>query len=239
MARRAQSAVLAAVLVCIQQAKLQIGRETPVPLIVIDTYNQTLGAGSDENGAATAGAYTANMRLLLQAFPGATVVAIHHPGANGTRERGSTALRNNVDFSLALTRSPRELTTRIVVAKMKNGANDGGLLLRFARKSDSLGVIATLPLKAEASSNQGFTWTASRISVLRAIQAASLRGEWLRATAWWAAAGESHSNFDSVRGELNRLDLLNIRGKSRQYEYQLNQAGLDFAADQNELSIAA
>lgn len=216
----------------IHQAKAQVGSATPVALVVLDTLNQTLGSGSDENSASVAGAYTANMRLLRQAFPGSAVTTIHHPSAGGTRERGSTALRNNVDFSLEFKAGNEELTTAVRVAKMKNGPDDGKTLLRFAQREDSLVLVATVPPVLPAGAVAVFAWTPPRLNLLRALHAATQRGEVLRAASWRKAAAESSgSNAEAVRAELIRLMALDVHGPERAKEYRLNQAGIALAGE--------
>jgi hypothetical protein len=212
----------------IQRMKAAIGPATLAALIVLDTYNQTLGSGDDENSAITAGAYTANMRLLLQAFPRAAVATIHHPNERGSRVRGSTALHNNADWVLKFERASKELITNVSVAKMKNGRNDGKAVLEFAERSKTLALVGTAPLTPKAEPAATFLWTPPRVSVLHTIYAATQREEWLSTTSWREAA-RSNTNFDGVRAELTRLELLEIRKKGQRAEYRLTPAGVAFA----------
>jgi RecA-family ATPase len=77
--------------------------------LIVDTWARSL-TGGDENSAQDAG--TAIDRLdRIRSSTGATPIVVHHTGADGTRERGSTALRGASDTSLMM---EMDESTRIV-----------------------------------------------------------------------------------------------------------------------------
>lgn len=71
-------------------------------LFIIDTWARSL-TGGDENSAQDAGV-AIDVCEKIRASTGATPFIVHHSGADGLRERGSTALRGASDCSLHMQR---------------------------------------------------------------------------------------------------------------------------------------
>ena len=80
-------------------------------LIVLDTFSQCFGGG-EENSAKEVGEAIATARTLQQKT-GATVLLVHHTGKgdNTDSERGSSALRGNVDFMMLVKMSQAGVIT--------------------------------------------------------------------------------------------------------------------------------
>jgi AAA domain len=73
----------------------------PLRLVIIDTFGQTFTL-KDENSASDVSRATKAMKQIASAL-GITVVAVHHYGKDEKADmRGSSALRGNVDFILAV-----------------------------------------------------------------------------------------------------------------------------------------
>lgn len=83
---------VADLVLAIQQSKV----DSP-ELIVIDTLHRNF-PGGDENSSKDMGLFIAHCDQLREAFPGATVLIIHHTGKNGSLGmRGSSALNGAAD----------------------------------------------------------------------------------------------------------------------------------------------
>lgn len=78
-------------------------RDMTPALIFIDTLSASIsGAGSDSQDHVAAAAINASYRLKA-AFPGSTVLILHHGGKDAERGmRGSSALLDNVDFTMTI-----------------------------------------------------------------------------------------------------------------------------------------
>jgi hypothetical protein len=83
-------------------------------LFIIDTWARSL-TGGDENSAQDAGV-AIDVCERVRAETGATPFIVHHSGADGLRERGSTALRGASDCTLHM---HREETAGIVTLSQK------------------------------------------------------------------------------------------------------------------------
>ena len=83
-------------------------------LFIIDTWARSL-TGGDENSAQDAGV-AIDVCEKVRAETGATPFVVHHSGADGLRERGSTALRGASDCTLHM---HREDTSGIITLSQK------------------------------------------------------------------------------------------------------------------------
>ena len=83
-------------------------------LFIIDTWARSL-TGGDENSAQDAGV-AIDVCEKVRAETGATPFVVHHSGADGLRERGSTALRGASDCTLHM---HREETSGIITLSQK------------------------------------------------------------------------------------------------------------------------
>ena len=85
-------------------------------VIVVDTLAMA-AVGMDENSARDMGIILSSCRALQHEL-GVTVVLVHHVGAAGLRERGSTALRGNADMMIRV--SPADDLVMVECSKTKD-----------------------------------------------------------------------------------------------------------------------
>jgi hypothetical protein len=119
------------------RAELARDGRPPVRLIVIDTVRASL-AGSEDSSEHVS-AYLRAVRRLAARVPDAGVLLVHHTGWQDgqdpkRRERGSSALRGNVDLTLLLeTGEPDGEGTPLVLRwlKVRDGARPAALALRL------------------------------------------------------------------------------------------------------------
>ncbi len=93
--------------------------DEPLRLVIIDTWARAM-VGGDENSAKDAGIAIEVCERIRHAT-GATVLVVHHTGAEGTRERGSTALRGASDTSILMVKEENSGVITLSVKKMKDG----------------------------------------------------------------------------------------------------------------------
>lgn len=198
----------AAVLDLVLQARQALPPGAPVTAVVIDTYNQSLGAGDDENSADTARNYTLGMRLLERALD-AVVVTIHHPPkGDGDQLRGSGALENNVDFAIRFEREEGAMRTRVSARKQKNGPKFDAFTVAFAAADDGL-VMAGVGTKAgprpEKAGKDPLLDHEQKALVFRALARAEPAG--LTYTEWRAAAS-SAGTFSAAKAMMEDRELV-------------------------------
>ena len=87
-------------------------------LFIIDTWARSL-TGGDENSAQDAGV-AIDMCEKVRAETGATPFIVHHSGADGLRERGSTALRGASDCTLQMQREEMSGIITLLQKKSKD-----------------------------------------------------------------------------------------------------------------------
>ena len=93
--------------------------DNPLRLVVLDTWARGL-VGGDENSQKDAGlAIDACERVRRST--GASILVVHHSGVEGTRERGSTALRGAADTSIMAQRDEVSKVITVTLKKMKDG----------------------------------------------------------------------------------------------------------------------
>jgi hypothetical protein len=113
-------------------------------MIVVDTLSQFLMSG-DENGPDMA-LFVSNVRHLSQEHDTAVLI-VHHTNATGFRERGSTALRGNVDvmFRCSPVYHDHVLTgLTILNDKQRDKARAAALPLKLVPVDKSLVIIPTM-----------------------------------------------------------------------------------------------
>lgn len=88
-------------------------------LITIDTLAQTL-AGEDENGPGMT-SFIFNCQTIQAAFPGSTVLAVHHVGHEGTRPRGHSSFMGALDAAILVRADPEGPAKSATITKMKDG----------------------------------------------------------------------------------------------------------------------
>lgn len=92
--------------------------EEPLRIVIIDTWARAL-VGGDENSAKDAG-IAIDVCERIRHATGATVLVVHHAGVEGTRERGSTALRGAADTSIFMQKDENGGVITFAVKKMKD-----------------------------------------------------------------------------------------------------------------------
>lgn len=88
-------------------------------LVIIDTWARAM-VGGDENSAKDAG-IAIDVCERIREKTGATVLVVHHTGADGQRERGSTALRGAADTSISMAKEDNSGVITMATKKMKDG----------------------------------------------------------------------------------------------------------------------
>ena len=96
-------------------------------LFIIDTWARSL-TGGDENSAQDAGV-AIDVCERIRAETGATPFIVHHSGADGLRERGSTALRGASDCTLQMNRE--EMSGIITLQQKKSKDSEAFAPMKF------------------------------------------------------------------------------------------------------------
>jgi len=109
----------AAMLLNTAEAMVDDKNSDPLRLVIVDTWARAM-VGGDENSQKDAG-LAVNACERVRKITGASVLVVHHSGTEGTRERGSTALRGAADTSLMMTLEESSRISNVVVKKMKDG----------------------------------------------------------------------------------------------------------------------
>ena len=99
----------------------------PLRLTIVDTWARSL-VGGDENSQKDAG-MAIDACETVRHLTGASVLVVHHTGADGLRERGSTALRAAADTSIMAQHDEGTRSTSIVIKKMKDA--ESGAVSRY------------------------------------------------------------------------------------------------------------
>jgi KaiC/GvpD/RAD55 family RecA-like ATPase len=102
-------------------------------LIVLDTLARTMGR-LDENSARDAGKAMSELQRIMEAFPDAALVFLHHVSRDGGNMRGSTAILGAVDLELTVKGKGAIRTLKVEKA---NAIPEG---LTFAFKLDTIAV---------------------------------------------------------------------------------------------------
>lgn len=105
-------------------------------LVVVDTWARAL-TGGDENSAGDAGVAIEALEDIRRVHGNSSLV-IHHTGAEGTRERGSTALRGASDTSLRMFHDIPNNISKLECMKMKDGQKFPLTQYRLAQKGQSV-----------------------------------------------------------------------------------------------------
>jgi AAA domain-containing protein len=179
-------------------------------LIVIDTLARNFGAG-DENDQRDMNAFVQGCDALVAAFPGATVLAVHHPGKDRRRgARGSLVLTGALDTLLSLQRSGDRL--KLVTEMQKDGepATSVWLALKTVELPDGTSSCVIAPAGGTLDANEGGDTGADErdprsaktdSAVLTAL--ATFGNQGARATEWQrAAAGVGKTAFYAARDRL-------------------------------------
>lgn len=121
-------------------------------LIVLDTMSAGPGAGVEENSAAEVSDMIAQLQRLAKTHGSPTILLVHHAGKSDKKsERGSSALRANLDFSLhvkAEAKSPEGFDLTLKVAKSKDSSGHCAAAVRLSRAKKSL-VVSSVKIMGE------------------------------------------------------------------------------------------
>jgi len=98
---------------------VQIAEENNLRCFIIDTWARSL-TGGDENSAQDVG-NAIQLCETIRTKTGASPIIIHHTGADGQRERGSTALRGATDTTIQMNHRESEKVIEVICKKMKDG----------------------------------------------------------------------------------------------------------------------
>jgi hypothetical protein len=166
-------------------------------LIVIDTLNRCFGGGN-ENDTKDMSAFIRGCDRLRSAFPGSTLLVIHHTGWEAAHERGNSSLRGALD---TLLRIEQRVGDKIAlgVAKQKNFEEDQKPLWLEAVKVPGTNSIvldaAEPPVKAkEGDANDGKVLTALTNAYPKGLKPGELA----------AASGVNINTLKGVRRRLER-----------------------------------
>jgi RecA-family ATPase len=96
-----------------------VNEYAPLRAFIIDTWARSL-TGGDENSAHDVG-NAINICETVRAKTGASPLIIHHTGADGSRERGSTALRGATDTTIHMSNDENTGVVTVTCKKMKDG----------------------------------------------------------------------------------------------------------------------
>lgn len=106
-----------------------IAGEAGLALFIVDTWARAL-TGGDENSAGDAGRAIAVCDSVRD-ITGSSILVVHHTGADGMRERGSTALRGASDTTLQMSKEDASDITVLACKKMKDGERFQNILYRL------------------------------------------------------------------------------------------------------------
>lgn len=96
-----------------------INQDGELKAFIIDTWARSI-TGGDENSARDTG-IAVNICETIRAKTGASPIIVHHTGADGQRERGSTALRGATDTSIMMDYDSTAGIVTVTCKKMKDG----------------------------------------------------------------------------------------------------------------------
>jgi hypothetical protein len=189
-------------------------------LIVIDTLARNFGSG-DENDQRDMNAFVQGCDALGAAFPGATVLVVHHPGKDRRRgARGSLVLTGALDVLLLLQGSRDKLKLVTEMQKDSETAPPMGLALKRVPLPDGtsscvielagsvLGGEDGEPTDAERDPRSARTDSAVLIALAGFGSQGASATEWQR-----AAAGVGRTAFYSARDRLIKVRRVRRDGK--------------------------
>lgn len=114
-----------------------VAAAAPTRLVVIDTWARAM-VGGDENSAQDTGLAIDVCERVRRATK-ATVLVVHHTGADGTRERGSTALRGAADAMFLMQNNGGDVAFKC--SKMKDGKDGWVKVFKLADYGHSASLV--------------------------------------------------------------------------------------------------
>jgi hypothetical protein len=181
-------------------------------LIVFDTLARSMDGG-DENFAKDMNAVIKHVDRLRQET-GATVMLLHHPGQDTSRERGSTALKGAADVVIKLTGKVTDTVT-MRCDKMKMAAPFEKVSIQFEETGQSLAVVsrALTPILTEKER-----------ACLTLVSPESLTyGAWHKA--FENAGHGSKTSFDRARRALQNKGFVEKSNEIRRATYGITGSG--------------
>lgn len=171
------------------------GKRVGPRLVTVDTWQRNM-PGGDENSTRDTGLAIAGLEQIKRGLQ-CTVLVLHHPNAEGTRERGNTALRGAMDTVLELT----SLDDRLVLScsKQKDGPKMPAMDLRLILPAPGLPSCTI-----ELANGRDVT---DDLSPRQESALACLRGTFRDGATfneWRVAAGIPERTMYQVRAELER-----------------------------------
>ena len=104
-------------------------------LIIFDTLARCF-VGGEENSSTAMGVFLDGAATVAKALD-STILLVHHTRKDGSTERGSIALRGNVDAMMAVERNKTNKTITLKSVKMKNGPEFKDIHFRLAPLGES------------------------------------------------------------------------------------------------------
>jgi hypothetical protein len=175
---------------------------SPLRLVVIDTLSQST-TGVDENTAAMAAALAAADRIKSTFC--CTVVVVHHSTKDGSKMRGHSSLRDNVDTQILLVKDEHTNTVTVTCGKQRDEDHFAPFTVQF--KKVLLGANGTIssavltPVNAPANATKQRT-TALPANQQQALEALASCKQGATSTEWQAATGLDKVRFQEARKAL-------------------------------------
>jgi hypothetical protein len=192
------------------------GAEIKPALIVIDTLARCFGGGN-ENVQQDMNAFVRGCDALRRAFPGVTVLVVHHTGWDTSRERGSNVLRAASDTMIKLATQGDAILLRVERQKDAPVQEKTTVLqLTYVPVRDSAGsCVVTLgdrevANKATAAEGKRRRPASSDVKALEALKAAGPGG--LGSSEWLRRGGLPSSTFKDARRRLEKSGLVSLSG---------------------------
>jgi len=112
-------------------------------LLVIDTLNRCFGAGN-ENDTKDMSAFIHGCDKLRVAFPGCTVLVVHHCGWEAAHERGNSSLRGALDTLLQIRERQGDKIALVVKKQKDDEEDDRPMWLEAVKVPDTKSIVLAL-----------------------------------------------------------------------------------------------
>jgi hypothetical protein len=185
----------------------------PIRIVAVDTLAKAILPGN-ENETLDMGTFVGNLQLVAETGP--TVLIVHHKNAAGTRERGNTSLRGDVDTMLVLESPNGGKELKLVCDKQNEGEEPKALSLSIVQVAESAVVVT-------AAAVNGHMLSRSQLEILKSLRVAGL-GQSASASTWLKAYGGKERTFYDARSALVRKGYVSATTDKRP-RYSLTLAG--------------
>ena len=183
----------------------------PIQLIAIDTFAKAMLPGN-ENETHDMGTLMSNLHTIAETGP--NVLSIHHLNASGTRERGNTSFRGDVDTLILVEKQSRGVKLRC--EKQNELEEFPDISLSITREGESA-VVET------SDGGSSPMLRPEHLECLRALDKAALSGE-ASSTAWKDAHSKSPSTFYDHSSYLLRHGYV-AKGEGKRGRFSLTLTG--------------